>query len=206
MARTSVALEHDRSYAERSRRALTGPLLFFMHVLLIGLRASGKSTLGRGLAAALARPFIDLDDTTAALMQDKTAADAIRSQGLSAFRLAETQALRDVLALPVSQIIALGGGTPTAPGAADLLRAAIRDRKARVVYLRAQPATLQRRLQQSDTATRPSLTGASVVDEVPALFTQRDELYTTLAGHTLNIDTMDEAQALAALRLMVATK
>lgn len=205
MARTSVALEHDRSYAERSRRALTGPLLFFMHVLLIGLRASGKSTLGRGLAAALARPFIDLDDATAALMRAQSAAEAINTQGLSAFRLAETQALRDVLAFPSPHIIALGGGTPTAPGAADLLRAAMGDGKACVIYLRAQAATLQARLRQSDTATRPSLTGASVVDEVPVLFAQRDELYTLLANHTLNIDTMDEPQAIAALRLM-ATK
>jgi shikimate kinase len=174
-----------------------------MHVILMGLRASGKSTLGRGLAAALGRPFIDLDEVTAAVMNANSAAEAIKSQGISAFRLAETQALKQVLGMDVAQIVALGGGTPTAPGAAEELHAAMREGKAQIVYLRAQPATLQARLRQSDPAMRPSLTGASVVDEVPALFAQRDELYQQLAWKTLNIDTMDEPQALAALRVMV---
>lgn len=174
-----------------------------MHVVLMGLRASGKSTLGLTLSRMVAWPFVDLDVETAALMGSASAAEAIRMQGISAFRLAETQALGKALANTTSQILALGGGTPTAPGAAEELRRATRDGRAQLVYLRAQPETLQSRLRQSDAATRPSLTGANVVDEVPVLFSQRDALYQQLAGRTLNIDTMDEAQALAALRLMM---
>lgn len=159
--------------------------------------------MGRALAHALARPFVDLDDATAALMNATSAAEAIGSQGISAFRLAETRALGNALKCVTPQVIALGGGTPTAPGAADVLRAA-KHGQARMIYLRAQPATLQTRLRQSDTTTRPSLTGASVIDEVPVLFAQRDGLYRDLAAHTMDIDTMDEPQALASLRLLIA--
>lgn len=136
-------------------------------------------------------------------MNATSAAEAIGSQGISGFRLAETRALANALKCVTPQVIALGGGTPTAPGAADVLRAA-KQGQARMIYLRAQPATLQARLRQSDTTTRPSLTGASVIDEVPVLFAQRDGLYRDLAAHTLDIDTMDEPQALAALRLLIA--
>jgi shikimate kinase len=175
-----------------------------MHILLIGLRASGKSTLGRALASVMSWPFVDLDEATAACMRAKTAAEAIHAQGFSAFRLAETRALHAALGVATPHIIALGGGTPTAPGAAEAIGDATQAGRARAIYLRAQPATLQARLRQSDVSTRPSLTGASVIDEVPLLFAQRDELYTSLANYTVNIDTMDEAQTLAALRLMVA--
>lgn len=177
-------------------------LSFAMHVLLIGLRASGKTTLGRSLAASLQRPFIDLDDDTARVMHAASAADAIRTQGLSAFRLAEATALRAALAQTKAAVISLGGGTPTAPGAAEI----IRDSKpsALAIYLRARPATLQARLRHSDISTRPSLTGACVIDEVPALFAQRDPIYRGIAAHVLDIDHMDQPQALAALHLLVA--
>jgi shikimate kinase len=175
-----------------------------MHVLLIGLRASGKTTLGRSLASLVQHPFLDLDDITAVLMNVPNAARAISQQGLSAFRLAETQALRQALATPQPSIIALGGGTPTAPGAADLIRSASAAGTAIVIYIRAQPHTLQTRLQHTDTTTRPSLTGVSVIDEVPTLFHQRDDLYRSLATHTLDIDTMDEPQTLASLALLAS--
>ena len=35
-----------------------------MHILLIGLRGSGKTTLGRLLAQRRGLPFIDLDEVT----------------------------------------------------------------------------------------------------------------------------------------------
>jgi shikimate kinase len=175
-----------------------------MHVLLIGLRASGKTTLGRSLASLAQRPFLDLDDITAVLMNAPTAAAAIAKQGLSAFRLAETQALCQALSSPHPSIIALGGGTPTAPGAAEIIHSATTKNAALTIYLRAQPHTLQTRLHHTDTTTRPSLTGVSVIDEVPTLFAQRDDLYRSLATRIIDIDTMDQPQALASLALLAS--
>jgi shikimate kinase len=150
---------------------LAGPLV------LIGLRGSGKSTAGRWLAELWSWSFVDLDDRTPALLGCTTPAEALRTRGEPAFRAAESDALRAALAEPRT-ILALGGGTPTAPGAAELLRAA----RPRLVYLRGSPAVLRARLATTDLAGRPALTAAGVLDEVDALFAARDPLYTALAA------------------------
>lgn len=173
----------------------TGP-----HLLLIGLRASGKSTLGAALARALARPFIDLDDRTAQALGAPDAARAWAAHGEPAFRAAETGALRDALRGPRA-VIALGGGTPTAPGAADLLRAACAARTARIVYLAAPPALLRARLARTDLATRPPLTPRGTLDEIDAVHAARDPLYRALASRTIELDgTSTPDGVLAALR------
>jgi len=158
-----------------------------VHVLLLGLRSSGKSTLAPLLAARLNLPHLDLDDATAALLDAPSCADALNRRGEPAFRAAERQALAHALTLP-AHVIALGGGTPTAPGAADLIQDATRERRAVTIYLRATPQTLETRLRATDLATRPALTGTDALAELPALFAARDPLYTTLALHTIQID------------------
>jgi shikimate kinase len=162
-------------------------------LILIGLRASGKTTLGKLLAEHTGRPFTDLDDLTAAGLGCGTASEALRVHGAEAFRAAELEALRRFF--PTAQrdhILALGGGTPTIPDAAAMLRPHT------LIYLRAQPRTLQERL-RADSRARPSLTGGDAVEEVPAIFAQRDALYRSLAGHIVDTDTMIAENVLAAL-------
>jgi shikimate kinase len=169
-------------------------------LILLGLRCSGKSTIGPLLAARLSFPpaaFADLDVLTAARLAVPSAAHAITTLGLPAFRQAEAAALTDLLASPGPiRILALGGGTPTAPGAADLLRTA-RDRHAAfLVYLRNQPATLAARLAATNLASRPALTSAgNPLAEVAHLFTERDGLYQSLANLTLEADHLAPAAA-----------
>lgn len=154
--------------------------------ILLGLRGSGKSTLGKLLAARLITDFVDLDVVTAGLLRFASAAEAIQTLGLPAFRDAEVRALQ----MPRSTaagVLALGGGTPTAHGAIPAL-ASLRAKGARLVYLRGTPDTLRARLSTTDLATRPSLTGASVLDEVARLFAERDPLYRSLADNVIEID------------------
>jgi len=170
-------------------------------VLLMGLRGSGKSTLGSIVAARREMNFIDLDDQTAASLGCATAADAIDKAGLDAFRSSETAALVDVWHETskgdTNAVIALGGGTPTAPNADWFLR---QYREAGVViYLRATPATLRARLEQTDTTTRPSLTGKGTLDEIETVFNERDELYRSLATHVIQIDGMTVEETVAAI-------
>lgn len=174
--------------------------------ILLGLRGSGKSTLGKLLAARLITDFVDLDVVTAGLLRVASAADAIRTLGLPAFRDAEVRALQ----MPRSTgagVLALGGGTPTAHGAIPAL-SALKAKGARLVYLRGTPATLRARLQKTDLAARPSLTGASVLDEIEQLFAERDPLYRSLADDVIDIDgrSIDESieDLIAALRRPLA--
>ena len=164
------------------------------NLILIGLRASGKSTLGRLLAQDLGRDFVDLDDVVAARMNASGPGEAIERDGIDAFRSMETEALREVLE-GKSQIIALGGGTPTAPGAAEVLRTS----GANIVYLRGTPETLRDRLASSDNSNRPALIGDDVLSEVQALFDQRDGLYRELAHSIIHIDGVREKSVLRAL-------
>lgn len=169
------------------------------NLILIGLRASGKSTLGRLLATKLGRDFIDLDEVVAQRMNARGAGEAIERDGIDAFRDAETESLRTVINIP-NRVIALGGGTPTAPGAADVLRAS----GANIIYLRGTPETLRARLMQSDNTDRPALVGDDTLSEVQTLLDQRDPLYRQLAQSVVHIDGVGEGamlQALSALAL-----
>jgi shikimate kinase len=167
-------------------------------IVLMGLRGSGKSTLGRALAAALGRPFIDLDDRTAAALGLATPGEALRAHGEAFFRQAEAGALHAALAEP-GVVLALGGGTPTAPGAADMLRAHAAAGGHRLLYLRAEPATLAARLAQ-DGPDRPALLGEDPIAEIATLFERRDPLYRSLAGSVLHLDGVSEPAALAMLK------
>jgi len=164
-------------------------------LLLMGLRGSGKTTIGRELARRQQRPFIDLDDRTCAILGVASASEAFAALGQPAFRNAETRALKDALTQS-GVIIALGGGTPTAPGAADLIRAAAGAGHAVAVYLRCTPAELRTRLTGRIDARRPSITGADPLDEIQTVFAQRDPLFQALAGRQIaGLDSLERAMS-----------
>ncbi|MFN7021554.1 MAG: shikimate kinase [Phycisphaerales bacterium] len=148
-------------------------------IVLMGLRASGKSTVGQLLATRLGRRFIDLDDLTAARLGEARAGDALARHGEQAFRAAEVEALRGVLR-GGDAVIALGGGTPTARGAAWILREQREAGRVFIVYLRADAATLRARL-GADPTPRPSLTGKGTAAEVDDLLRLREPIYRDLA-------------------------
>ena len=93
-----------------------------MKVFLIGYMASGKSTLGKALAQALALPFIDLDveiERTAGT----TISEIITAKGELHFRKLESAVLKDLLQEQETGVFALGGGTPVFYNHMDLLNA-----------------------------------------------------------------------------------
>jgi len=159
-------------------------------LVLMGLRGSGKSTLGRLTASRLGLPFVDLDEVTTSLLGEGTLAELWARLGEPAFREAEARALHESLASEGadSQVIALGGGTPIAPGAANLLRDAVGRRDIVLIYLRGTPKTLRARLAATDTAERPSLTGAGTLEEIERVFAERDGLYQKLASGVIDTE------------------
>ena len=173
----------------------------FGPLVLIGLRASGKSTLGVQLAARTGRAFLDLDERTRLDLGAHTVREAFEERGQAAFRAAEARALRAVIG-EVNRgspgIIALGGGTPTAPGAEALLRAWQRE-GATLVYLRAPAAVLAKRLRAA-LGDRPSLTGADPIDEIEAVLAQRDALYMALADAVVDASVNRDEAVDAVLR------
>ncbi|MFG0306013.1 MAG: shikimate kinase [Phycisphaerales bacterium JB040] len=168
-------------------------------LILLGLRGSGKSTLGRRLGERLGRVFVDLDDITAMALDAPGPAPAIERLGLLVFRAAEAEALAGVLRRPDAGVVALGGGTPTAPGAGEALRHARTEGVARLCYLRASAETLAARLRKTDLGERPSLTGSGTLEEIGTLLEQRDGPYRALADTVIETDTLSEDQTLQTL-------
>lgn len=168
------------------------------HIVLLGLRASGKSTIGAMVAERIGAPLIDLDDRTLAALRrahrpiaGATVAAAWGALGEPAFREAEARALDEALR-EAPAVIALGGGTPTAPGAESMLQAARDSGRAVLLYLRADASTLRARM-AGDAASRggadsarPSLTGRGALEEIEDVLAQRDPIYTSLAQHVID--------------------
>ncbi len=174
----------------------------YPNVLLIGLRGSGKTTLGRLLAEKLHRPFVDMDDRTAALLGADSVAEAWAKHHESGFRQAETRALKKIL-VNLGQVVALGGGTPTAPGARNILLESQADGKSRIIYLRAGAHTLRERLKSADLTDRPSLTGTDTITEIDLVLAQRDGPYRTLADEVVKVDGLSESTVLRELTTLL---
>jgi shikimate kinase len=158
-------------------------------IILMGLRGCGKSTVGGLIAARAGSVHIDLDDRTAGELECDTPAEAIGRHGLDAFRAAETRALRAALA-GGGVVLSLGGGTPTAPGSVEILDSAKRG-GAELIYLHAGPDVLRGRLEPTDHASRPSLTGRGMLDEIGEIYLRRDPLYRGLCSRLIETEGID---------------
>ncbi len=171
-----------------------------MHVLLMGLRGSGKTTVGGLLALQLDGEFVDLDDRVLATFAETTVADVWSAHGEQAWRVAETRVLHELLAREATRltVIALGGGTPMIESARGDIEAARTAGTATVVYLRCVVEELHRRL-AGQTDDRPSLTGADPVGETAVVMTAREPVYRSLADHEYDVSTTSPQQAAASL-------
>jgi shikimate kinase len=154
---------------------------------LVGYRASGKTSIGRLIAARLGWPFVDADEELERRL-GATIAEYFAKHGEAPFREQEARLLAELLAAAPPQILATGGGCVQR----EDNRRRLRERGGLVVYLEAPAAFLQRRLRHH-AGGRPSLTGATVVDEVPQLLAQRDPLYREVATAVVRADRAEKA-------------
>lgn len=143
---------------------------------------SGKTTVGRRLAARLERPFVDADE---ALEQRaaRSIADIFATDGEEAFRDLETDVLRWLLDAPQPGIVASGGGVVLRDANRELLRSD----DVTVVWLDAGPAFLASRVERK--AHRPLLAGEeSIRDVLERLHAERAPLYAEVADLTVPVE------------------
>ena len=91
------------------------------HVALTGFMGSGKTTLGRRLAGALERRFVDVDEELQA-RHGLSITEMFERHGEAWFREREADATTELLADPEPAVFALGGGAVMAPAIQAALR------------------------------------------------------------------------------------
>jgi shikimate kinase len=152
------------------------------HLVLIGMMGSGKSTVGRIVAARLGRPLRDSDDDIE-LSTGRTVREIFETDGEDVFRTLESQVLADALSSPTPLVIAAAGGVVLR----EENRVRLRDH-ACTVWLRAEPQVLAERVEPGD--HRPLLADdpAGVLRK---LSEERRHLYEEAADHVVDIDGLD---------------
>ncbi len=91
------------------------------HLVLVGLMGSGKTTVGRPLAARLGRPFVDNDDVLER-RAGIAARDIEAAEGWGALHRAEADVLRDALRTAAPAVIAAAAAAVLEPGMPALLQ------------------------------------------------------------------------------------
>ena len=158
------------------------------HLALVGLMGSGKSSVGRLVAAPLGLRLVDVDDAIHALTGRGVAA-LWREGGEAAYRPLERSVVLDALDPAQPSVLAAPGGVVVD----EVAMAAITAPHVSVVYLRADPVVLADRV-RADPQPRPLLDG----DPVGVLTDQhaaRDHLYDAIAHLVVRIDELSPEQA-----------
>ncbi len=145
-----------------------------MDVVLVGLPGSGKSAVGRRLAARHGATFVDLDDRIEAAA-GRPIPEIFAAEGEPGFRARERAAVAE-LGEPTTEpgptrVVATGGGAPVDPRNRWRLY-----RGRTVVWLDGPPEALAQRLRHSP-HPRPLLQGRDAIGAVRALAAARERFY-----------------------------
>jgi shikimate kinase len=152
-----------------------------MKVVLIGYRATGKSTVGRILSAKLKIAFWDAD-----AMLEKSMAMPVKEivalHGWDFFRAKEKETIK-TLAQKNTCVIATGGGVVLAQENVDLLK-----QVGVIIWLNAPLQDIVDRLNKDaqSAAIRPQFTDGNIVQETVDMMKQRILLYENAADHTVD--------------------
>ena len=153
-----------------------------MYIILIGMMGSGKTAIGRALAAKLFCPFWDLD---VIVEEDMSLGipEAFARYGEPYFRRREEMTMIRLAEENRHGVLALGGGSILSLGGMDALRSV-----GKCVYLRANVDVLVQRATRR-IYLRPLLANASDPKEaLQQLLNTREDLYTRYADKVLDVD------------------
>ncbi|AMM52842.1 hypothetical protein TH61_08380 [Rufibacter sp. DG15C] len=129
-----------------------------MHIFLIGMPGSGKSTIGKKLADKLGYPFLDLDEVIVE-REGQTIAAVFERHGQEYFRAAEAAALRSLESIATGLVVATGGGTPC-----FLDNMVYMQKQGLTVYLQVSVNKLLERFTEEELSIRPLLQNKSDVE------------------------------------------
>ena len=169
------------------------PMSIPQKYFLLGMMGSGKSTLGRSLAAEIGIPFIDLDEAVVSYI-GQTIPEVFESRGEDEFRRIESLILQQFCLSQDSFVMATGGGTPCFGDNLETMKHA-----GKTVFLDVPVQTLVTRL-ATNKSGRPLISGLGTLELASYLEKLRDTRlvwYTgaafTLRGENIGISAFPEA-------------
>lgn len=139
-----------------------------MNIVLIGLRGSGKTTVGKLLAKRLGKQFIEMDELIVQRL-GQSIPEIVNRYGWQKFRDTEEEITREVARLD-NVVNATGGGVVTREENVRELK-----KKGKLVWLKANTDTLLRRI--GNGKSRPSLTGKSKREDMETVLSERSPIY-----------------------------
>jgi shikimate kinase len=157
------------------------------HLILVGLPGVGKTSIGRAAARQLGRKFLDFDEEIER-RSGMNVREIFRLKGEEHFREQELELTKE-LSASGGMILSPGGGWITQQSSVELLRST-----GRIIYLRASPEAVARRLRRVE--TRPLLAGRDPVVALRELYAKRRALYET-ADVTLDTERLARQQLIA---------
>ncbi|NWF73699.1 MAG: shikimate kinase [Nitrospirae bacterium] len=151
-----------------------------MNIVLIGYRGTGKSTVGRLLAARLGRELVSTD-AEIVKRANRTIPEIVAREGWEYFRNLESDICRE-LADRDKLVIDTGGGAILRTQNVEALK-----ERGNIFWLTASVETITKRI--SGGSQRPSLTGTkSFVDEIQEVLRERTPSYQAAADHVIATD------------------
>lgn len=160
-----------------------------MNLFLIGYRCTGKTTIGKAIAAALDWSFVD-SDLHVVKDSGKSIQEIIAGQGWEAFRRLECAAIKQICKKD-HQVVATGGG-------AVIDKANVRAMKTGgpVIWLGATPETIQKRmlLDKNSESFRPALTEKGRIEEIEELLVKRNPYYESASDFLIHTDDVPVAE------------
>ena len=163
-------------------------------IILVGMMAVGKTSVGRRLAASRGWEFFDSDRQIEA-MTGRTVAEIWRTDGEPEFRRLEAQVLADALASTKPRVIAAAGGTVLD----DENRRLIKQHHP-VVWLRGTPEVLVRRL---GVATHRPLLDDDPAAALERLDAIRRPLYEEVADVVVDVDDLTPDQVVTCIEAVL---
>lgn len=167
----------------------------YRSIVLIGLRGSGKTTVGRILAEQLGGACVDSDEVIQR-ESGKSIAEIFEQEGEAGFRQRERDAVVRIVDHP-PQVISIGGGAVLDESNAKSLASV-----GTIVWLIAPASELWKRIQRdaSTTTSRPPLTDLDGVAELEQLAVSRSPTYERVAD--IVIDTSEQSPRQVARAIM----
>jgi shikimate kinase len=151
-----------------------------MNIVLIGYRGTGKSAVGRLLAARLGRELVSTDAEIVKRAQ-RTIPEIVAQQGWDYFRDLESDICQE-LSSRDHLIIDTGGGAILRPQNIEAFK-----KNGTAFWLTASVETIVKRIGNDN--QRPSLTGTkSFVDEIQDVLQERMPKYQAAADHVIATD------------------